>query len=304
MLMTKNRSIQFTVSFVALFVFFSGIIRHDVAEKEYLDLAKSKQFDAAGLVYIDTSAGGSCVLIHDRFILSAAHVFMESDLRQDTINYNGNNMISYVPYNEREVDPARVFILINGQKVGVKKIYMHPGYRDSATAGSCDLAILELKTSFKNIKPVSINREFDEFGAEVTGVGYGASGIANDIASVGIKNQKIAGQNVIDSMGGLEIMGKKTLLFSDFDHPERSDCNKMGDAKPRPLEYITSGGDSGGPLYRQKNKNWELIGICAGGGVDVQQLLVTGYYGQTMGWTRVSPFNNWINEIIPKLKMK
>lgn len=296
--MNKNLTFSFLIAIGSLIIFFSGIIRHDVDEKEYLTLARSKQFDAAGLVYVDASASGSCVLIHDKFVLSAAHVFMESDYRQDTSNYNGTNMISNVPYNEREVDPSKVYILINGEKVGVKKIYLHPGYRDSATAGSCDLAILELKTSFKNINPVSINRAFDELGADVTGVGYGASGIADDIASVGQKNQKIAGQNVIDSIGGLEILGKRTILLSDFDHPDRSDCNKMGNANPRPLEYITSGGDSGGPLFRLKNKKWELIGICAGGGVDVQQLLATGYYGQTMEWTRVSPFHSWIMQHI------
>jgi secreted trypsin-like serine protease len=294
--MKKNRDFSFLMAFVALIVFSSGIIRHDVDEKKYLDLAKSKQFEAVGHVFIGTSAGGSCVLIHDKFILSAAHVFMESDYRQDTITYNGNTMISSVPFNERVVDESKVFIVINGQKVGVQKIYMHPGFRDPATAGSCDLAILELKTPFKNLKPVSINKEFNEFGAEVTGVGYGASGVADKIESVSQKSQKIAGQNVIDSIGGKEYMNKKTILFCDFDHPERSDCNKMGDSKPRPLEYIISGGDSGGPLFRQKNNKWELIGICTGGGVDVQQLLKTGYYGQVMAWTRVSSFHSWITE--------
>ena len=47
--------------------------------------------------------------------------------------------------------------------------------------------------------------------------------------------------------------------------------------------------------YLKKNGNeWELIGICAEGGIDLAQFMKTYYYGQVMGWTRVSLFADWI----------
>ena len=127
------------------------------------------------------------------------------------------------------------------------------------------------------------------------GVGFGASGPANRPDFVSIQNKKIAGENVIDSVGGQKYLGFETLLICDFDIPTRKDCNKLGSPTPRPLEYICSGGDSGGGLFRQKNNTWELIGICSGSGVDINQLMKTGYYGHTMEWTRVSLFTNWLS---------
>jgi secreted trypsin-like serine protease len=89
-------------------------------------------------------------------------------------------------------------------------------------------------------------------------------------------------------------MGSVPLFPREFVSPK----DKTGIHVPRPLEYICSGGDSGGGLFRQKGNGWELIGICGGGGggVDLQILMKTGYYGQKMSWTRLSPFTSWIAE--------
>jgi secreted trypsin-like serine protease len=72
----------------------------------------------------------------------------------------------------------------------------------------------------------------------------------------------------------------------------------MGSSIPQPLEYICSGGDSGGGLFREGKNGWELIGLCSGAGTNMEMLLATGYYGQTMNWTRVSTFNDWIKQSI------
>lgn len=92
-----------------------------------------------------------------------------------------------------------------------------------------------------------------------------------------------------------------TLLTWDFDHPTRDDCNRMGSAKPMPLEYKENGGDSGGGIFRKTNMRWELIGIVTGGpkaGVEVDRLLKTGYYGHISQHTRFSVFANWIDNTI------
>ena len=295
---TMNNKIIITTlaSTFVLIVLTSGIIRHDVSEKEYLKLANEKQFDGVGQVYIDTSSRGSCVLINERFLLSAAHVFIESDYRQDTIMYEGQKIVAFNPYNNHLVDVIKVSILLKGQKLKVKRITLHPNYLDKDSEGSCDLALIELESSFKAVKPAIINRNLDEMSFNVVGVGFGVSGIANKPETVMPLDKKIAGQNIIDSIGGFEYLGKPTLLFCDFDNPTRNDCNKMGSATPRPLEYICGGGDSGGGLFRIRDNRWELIGICSGSKTDIQQLLKTGYYGQIMSWTRVAAFEKWITE--------
>lgn len=88
------------------------------------------------------------------------------------------------------------------------------------------------------------------------------------------------------------------MLF-DFDHSTNAECcNKMGSPIPEPLEYITTGGDSGSGIFRFKNNKWQLIGIVSGGAVDLRQFLKSGYYGQTMEITRISLFNPWIDKVI------
>lgn len=237
-------------------------------------------------------------MISDRFVLSAAHVFIDSDTRPDTLNFNGMTIVSYVPYNHRITDVSNLNLIFKGQKVKVKNLWLHPNYLDSLTKSSCDIAILELEKPLNKIAAAKLNSLLNELNSDVVGVGFGASGPADRPDLVGAHNKKIAGKNVVDRIGGSEYMGLKTLLICDFDHPTREDCNKTGSPIPRPLEYITSGGDSGGGLFRMNNSEWELIGICSGANTDLEQLMKTGYYGQTMEWTRVSVFTKWINELI------
>lgn len=286
------------LSAVAFLTCFSGIIRHDVDEKEYLKLAEETQFDCVGRIFKDTSASGSCVLISNRFVLSAAHVFIDTDTRPDTMEINGQTITVFTPYNERVTDVNKLTLVFNGQKVKVKKLTLHPNYLDSLTKGSCDIALIELEQPLKGISPAKLNDAFDELKSNVVGVGYGASGPADRPDLVDLLHKKIAGENVIDSIGGSELSGNGTILLCDFDHPTRDDCNKMGSSVPRPLEYISTGGDSGGGLFRKNGNDWELIGICggAGGGIDLAQFMKTYYYGQIMEWTRVAAFTEWIDE--------
>ncbi len=285
-----------TISTLAFLTFFAGIIRHDVDEKQYLEFAAEKQFDCVGQIFKDTSAAGSCVLINDRFVLSAAHVFIDSDTRLDTMDFDGNVIVVYVPYNKRVTDVDKLYMVFKGQKVRAKKLTLHPYYLDSLTKGTCDIAIIELEQPITTIQPANLNIIFDELNSNVVGVGFGASGIADKPESVNFFNKKIAGENVIDSISGQKYLGYEIVFFCDFDHPTRDDCNKLGNSEPRPLEYISTGGDSGGGLFRKKDKAWELIGICTGGGTIFDQFMKTGYYGQIMEWTRVSAFNKWIEE--------
>jgi len=68
----------------------------------------------------------------------------------------------------------------------------------------------------------------------------------------------------------------------------------MGSSTPRNLEYMVNGGDSGGGLFMNNYNGWELVGICSGGGMELQQFQKTGYYGHILQWTRVSVYKDWI----------
>ena len=290
-----SRTIILTLSILSFITYFSGIIRHDIPENKYLRLAKQKQFDCVGQIFTGTS-GGSCILITDKFVLSAAHIFLDSDTKTDTLKMDGKSMITFSPLNIRVTDVSKIYILIKGQKVKAKKLTLHPAYLDSLTKGSCDIALIELEQPLKNILPAKLNTAFDELNSNVVGVGYGVSGPADRPDLVAPHNKKIAGENVVDSLSGAKYSGYETLMLCDLDHPSKQECNKMGSSQPKPLEYVCSGGDSGGGLFRQKNNTWELIGVCSGSNVDITILMKTGYYGQTMRWTRVSLFTEWINQ--------
>jgi hypothetical protein len=239
---------------------------------------------------------GSCVLTDKNHILTAAHIFIESDFRQDTLKLNGQTVIVNQPMNERVGDIQRYCLKFKGKKIQAEKLMIHPDYLLQRFKGPGDLAVVTLKDSITGIKPAVLNSEFDETGSKVVGVGYGANGIANDPKSVKQRGEKIAGENVIDSIGGENYLGKSAQLFCDFDCLNNKSCNKFGSPVPMGLEYLCSGGDSGGGLFRKKSDSWQLVGICSDSYTDIQQLMMTGYYGQIMGWARVSVFADWIKE--------
>ena len=117
----QNRTIILTLSILSFLTYFSGIIRHDIPENKYLRLAKQKQFDCVGEIFTGTS-GGSCILITDKFVLSAAHIFLDSDTKADTLKVDGKSMITFSPLNIRVTDVSKIYILIKGQKVKAKKL--------------------------------------------------------------------------------------------------------------------------------------------------------------------------------------
>jgi secreted trypsin-like serine protease len=286
----------FAITLLAFSTSVAGIIRHDVPEKKYLELGKQKQFACVG--QISGGSGGSCVLVSERYVLSAAHCFIDTDKRADTLDtvIDGKKaqMVLYVPGNPRVTDFSKVYATFNGRRFRAKRGTIHPAYLDSLTKGSCDIALLELEQPVTSIGPAKMSSTFDELHSDVTGVGYGASGRADKPESVKLEHKKIAGQSVVDSLGGPEFGNHATLLFCRFVSPD----NKTGPHVSRPLEYICGGGDSGGGLFRQVGDDWELIGICGGGGggIDLQVLMTTGYYGQKMSWTRLAPLMGWIAE--------
>lgn len=284
---------------VLFLAFFSGIFRHDRQERQHVRLGQQRAFACVRPVLVNNVPTASAVLIADRYALSAAHVLIESDTRPDTLQIQGKPVILYTAMNERVVNVDQVAIVHQGKSIKAKRILLHPSYLDSLTKGSCDLALIELAEPVQNIAFPRLNKTFDEVNSRVVGVGYGVSGRADRPERVQKKNSKLAGENVIDVVEGVRYGPHQTVLTCDFDHPTRTDCNKMGSAKPLKLEYTAGGGDSGGGLFRKRGKAWELVGICSQNGIDIAQFKKTGYYGQTMSWTRVAALQDWVVTHLP-----
>lgn len=293
--MTKNNLLKILA--LAIFpILISGIIRHDVDKEKYIDLAKQSEFNNVGKIWINTYFSGSAVLISDNYVLSAAHNVIESDTRIDTINNNGQIFYANVPINHRVVKSDSLFVELAGKRHPVEKVIVHPKYLSDIDQGEYDIVLLKLKENIKEIDPANLSYSTDEINSNVTGVGYGATGIANK-EEVSMEMEKIAGQNVVDSIGGLKENNLNIYLYCDFDSPNDQTTNKIGSPEPRKLEYLCAAGDSGGGLFREISKgNWELIGICKGNEFNHKQFQKTIHYGQIMRWTRIAPFQEWISK--------
>lgn len=265
----KTNYFLIAVIFLAL-INLSGIYRHDVDEKEYRALAAKPEYSCVVQLFSDSVPIGSGVIIDNMHILTAAHLFDD---------YKGNNL------NFR-------FYSKDSNKINIASFVLHPQYKLS---GDCDLAICKLERPVEVPFP-KLYREFKELSSTVVGVGFGASGKSNEIDKISSSSIKIAGENVVDSIGGFKYDGVETILFYDFDDPERPKYNKLGSPLPRPLEFITSGGDSGGGLFMTDSTGeLQLLGITKGGGINPNLLVESwSYYGQVGTYTRVSPFISWI----------
>ncbi len=272
----------------------AGVYRHDRKKQQYIDLGAKKEFDCVGMVNKNGSRGGSCVLVGKKYVLTAAHVFKVSETRLDTFYEGKSQIVVYQPINERIGNNKDYTFTFRGKSYTAKSINIYPTYMDSATKGMGDIALVELDKPVEDVTPAGMGKVYDELNANVTGVGYGVFGPGDKMETLDTSLLKIGGENVIDSIGGYEIGGIASVLHADFDHPNNSECNKMGSAKPRNLEYACAGGDSGGGLFIETSNGYRLIGICSGTGYDMQQFQKTAYYGQTMSWTRVSVFYDWV----------
>lgn len=130
-------------------VFQSLIIRHDVADEKYIQLAKQYP-------QICHLPMGEAALIDSCWALTAGHV--GNDLIKDM-----NNGFS----------PT---ITSNGIKYPVDKVLVHPGFKSMEYGLRNDIALIKIKGAVKNIAPAKIYDKQDETGQQITIVGMGDMG--------------------------------------------------------------------------------------------------------------------------------
>ncbi|MCU0450574.1 MAG: trypsin-like peptidase domain-containing protein [Bernardetiaceae bacterium] len=283
----------------------SGIIRHDVPLAAYQQLAKQPGFACVGKVRLGLANHGSCVLVGPRHVLTAAHLLYITHYQTDTSQLQGRRVVQSraVGYQPIALAQLRIYFKLAGQSGPkgfsrlARRAVVHPDIKPGQPNSPADLALVELDTPMADVFPAPLNRLPNELGYPVVGVGYGRVGRA-DRPGVWFKasRAKLAGQNVVDSLGGSLVNGLPSLLVCDFDQPGQPANNRLGSPVPQPLEYLSASGDSGGGLFRQQAGGWQLVGILRGAPIDPSRLLTTGYYGQMMKWTRLAAFAPWVRQ--------
>ena len=284
-----------------LLITLSGVYRHDTRVEKYIALANQEEFNCAGRIYSmeDNTWGpnGSCVLIDSLHILTAAHCLAGEHKKDTVVDYMGYKVLTYVVTGKYQRPVNDFWFLVMNQPVKAKKITCYPDYFANMDSNH-DLAIIELEKPVTNAQTIYINKSMDELSDTITGIGYGGSGPAI-AADLGLNsNLRIAGQNIIDSLGGVKRNGIPTKLFADFDGPGNyAHVSKTGNSIALPLEYGTKGGDSGGPIFRMNNNRLELLGVLTGSsGAIPANFEQNGHYGQIDSWTRLSAYYDWIQK--------
>lgn len=253
----------------------AGTWRHDVPDARFQELAKQPQFDPVCLILKDDKPNASGVLVDDRWVLTAGHEVAGAKVGQ---------------YRAR----------IGARTCAIDHIVMHPAYQAKGLGHGVDLALLHLTDACSDIAPAKVYRGHNELHRAAVTVGYGRSGAgASIITSPGPVGTKRAGYNIIDAIGGT-IDGRilpDNFLIADFDDPEKSEFNRLGDAKPHELEYCPVGGDSGGGLFIEQDGQWFLACVVSSFTIAINDDLDDGIYGTVIYWTRLSLYAPWIDDV-------
>lgn len=160
-----------TLMLILLSLFFPMdiIMRHDVDETKYLELA-----ERTGGSFIRLNAGCGTFL-RENWIITAAHVAVVPQIGED--------------------------VKVNGKPYAIQEIIIHPEYRDGRSIRH-DLALIKLEQSVPGIEIVKIYRNEDEVGKEIVfvGTGYAGTGDSGLDGEVNKDRKLRAAQNRIEGI--------------------------------------------------------------------------------------------------------
>lgn len=153
----------------------SIVIRHDREDALY------KAFGARFKAVCRVTEGGEGVLIHPRWVLTAAHV--------------GEGL-----------GPFNSYVRFGSERYEVQKVILHPEWisRGGISSGR-DIALLKLDRPVKGIEPVLLYTKDDEAGKVVTFVGHGytGTGLTGPVRALG--RELRAATNKVESVNDTSI---------------------------------------------------------------------------------------------------
>ena len=246
----------------------SGVIRHDRTDADYLTLGADPAFASVGHVTITTPGPtyvASGTVIAEDWVLTAGHV----------------------------VDDATALtFVVNGETRSATNWVAHSKWNGNLGSGY-DIALFHLDSAV-SVAPAARYDGKNEVGSVGVSVGYGTTGTGLT-GEVTYDGQKRAGENAIDMW--YAVRGKTGRMFlSDFDNPLDPGDSAYGSSSPLDLEYLIGGGDSGGGVFIEVGGQWQLAGVHSfGASFDGE---TDSDYGDVSGHTRVSVFNGWIDDVI------
>lgn len=284
----------------------SIIYRHDADYSKMEQLAAQEEFDCVGSVVLPGKGQhkGSCVLIDKQYVLSAAHVFMEKNKAsggyKDTVTTSEGRTRVAVFYDRYSGNIEDYQFRFGKKMYKGTAMNMHPLYgAPPHLYREYDLVLIRLEEPVEDVTPATLYKKRDEQNKPVVCVGYGGQRKGNEHGGSQFAGRKLAGTNIIDSLGGAKRSGFDTRLYADFDSPDTVGYNRTGSAIPTKYEAMSNGGDSGGGVFIKDGNGYKLAGITSGlifhGNLD-------GIYGSEMNWMRVSVFVPWIQETVEQME--
>jgi hypothetical protein len=263
------------------------VIRHDVPEKKYLDLAAKAEFQAGCVTVLDPRGGYTGVLIADRFVLTAGHP-----------------VFGFLKEGQSD-GPLSIKVRHGNTECDAEFAYIHTKYDNdpNAAAHGTDLAVLRLKPpGLPNVTPARIWIGGVTLGDRFVGVGQGRSGTGKDNDEPKAPGTFRGYENTIDYITGDE---EYQLFRSDFDDGTeesstlarivyaRKNVELKGKSSKKhlPLEGTTAAGDSGGGVWVFRANRYHLAGIAS--------FRYYSNYGAQPGYANLShPANvEWLKEV-------